>query len=421
MENVEAKSPGPGRRRRAATRAIVLALALASLPAAGSPAAPDTAGWVAAWGASPVPAPPEAEAPALANATVRAVVQVTAGGSRVRVRVSNLEGRTPLRIGPAHVGLHGEGTAVRPGTDRLVTFGGRTSIEIPPGAMALSDPAVLDVPGGGDVSVSVFYPGPVPTERTTHRHGAEETWVVGGDATARVSLEAPASCESTPFLVGVDVWAPRSRGTIVALGDSITDGNSWRWPALLAARLRTAGVGFAVSNQGISGNRLLRDGAPGRPQFGKSGLARVERDVLSQPGVRHVVVYLGINDIGHPGSSGMDAGRPVTADELIAGLRQVIERGHELGLRVYGATLSPFEGTVFPGYYSAEKEETRQAVNEWIRSRSDFDGIVDFDEALQDPTHPTRLRPEFDSGDHLHPNSAGERAMSEAFDLGLFR
>jgi lysophospholipase L1-like esterase len=287
--------------------------------------------------------------------------------------------------------------------------------------MVLSDPAVLDVPAGGDVSVSVFYPGPVPTERTTHRHGAEETWVTSGDATARESLEGPTSTEATPFLVGVDVWAPRSRGTIVALGDSITDGGSRRWPALLAARLRTSGGDFAVSNQGISGNRLLRDGAPGRPQFGASGLARLERDVLSQAGVRHVIVYLGINDIGHPGSSGMDAGPPVTADELIAGLRQVIERGHELGLRVYGATLAPFEGTVFPGYYAAEKEETRQALNAWIRSAGDFDGIVDFDEALQDPAHPLRLRPELDSGDHLHPNDAGEKAMSEAFDLGLFR
>jgi lysophospholipase L1-like esterase len=421
--------------RRAGGLVVLLAALLTFTPPAHTQTAPAREGWIAAWATSPIPSPPApaassrrpggggpAEAPAsLTSETVRIVVRTTAGGSRARIRVSNFEGKTPLVVGAAHIALRQSGAALQPGTDRPLTFGGQTSISIPPGALALSDAAALDVPPQADLAVSVFFPGPVPAEMTAHRHCAEESAVVNGDATGSTALEAPASTEFVPFVVGVDVWAPRSLGAIVALGDSITDGGSRRWPAVLAARLRAAGRDFGVLNEGISGNRLLRDGTDGRAAFGISALARLERDVLSQPGVRHVILYEGINDIGHPGTAGLESEAPVTTSELVAGMRQVIARCHELGMRVYGATLTPFEGTEYPGYYSADKDAVRRAVNEWIRSGSEFDGVFDFDRALQDPTHPSRLRPEYDSGDHLHPNDAGEKALGDAVDVGLFR
>lgn len=420
--HLDANGSNAALRRRVGGLVVVLAALLTLTAPVHAQPPPARGGWIAAWATSPVPPPPiPAAPPSLTNATVRVVVRTTAGGSRARIRVSNFEGKTPLVIGSAHIALRKSGTRLQPGTDRPLTFGGQTSVSIPPGALVLSDPAALDIPPQGDVAVSVFFPDPVPAELTAHRHCAEEGAVVDGDATGSTVLETPTPTEDTPFLVGVDVWSPRSLGAIVALGDSITDGGSRRWPAVLAARLRSAGLDFGVLNEGISGNRLLRDGTDSRAVFGISALARLERDVLSQPGVRYVILYEGINDIGHPGTAGLESEAPVTASQLVAGMRQVIARCHELGMRVYGATLTPFEGTVYPGYYSADKEAVRRAVNEWIRSGSEFDGVFDFDRALQDPTHPSRLRPEYDSGDHLHPNDAGEKALGEAVDVSAFR
>jgi lysophospholipase L1-like esterase len=244
---------------------------------------------------------------------------------------------------------------------------------------------------------------------------------VPGDATGQARFESARSAKWAYFLVGVDVSGAANRGTIVAIGDSITDGGSRRWPALLAARLSIQKKNYGVLNQGIAGNRILGHGEDDFGAiFGVNALARLERDVFGQPNVKYLILYEGINDIGQPGVFG-NPNPPVTPAQVIAGMRQVIARAREHGLVVYGATLAPFEGTVLPGYYTPEKEATRQAVNQWIRTAKEFDGFFDFDKALQDPAHPTRLKPEYDSGDHLHPSDAGEKAMSEAIDLSRFK
>jgi lysophospholipase L1-like esterase len=229
------------------------------------------------------------------------------------------------------------------------------------------------------------------------------------------------------FLTGVDVLAPESASAVVAFGDSITDGArstvdaNRRWPNILADRL-LAGRGrknVAVLDAGIGGNRILHD-ATANVRFGVNALARFDRDVLAQPGVRYVIVLEGINDLGHAGSSAPES-ETVSAEDLIAGMKQMIERAHEKGLKIFGATLTPFEGTAFKGYFTPEKEVKRKAVNEWIRSGKAFDGVIDFEKAVRDPSHPDRMLAGYDGGDHLHPGDAGYKAMGEAIDLSLFK
>jgi lysophospholipase L1-like esterase len=394
--------------------------------------------WVGSWSCSPVPpltqapplppgmTPPEGDSlftipPRVANATVRMIVRGTAGGDKVRIRVSNFYGKTQLQVGAAHIALREAGAGIKSGTDRALTFSGQPSIAVAPGAIALSDPVALSVPPNTDIAVSLFFPEAAPEKRTVHFNAVEDAYTVPGDATGQARLEGARSAKWAYFLVGLDVSGAANRGTIVAIGDSITDGGSLRWPALLAARLLTQKKHYGVLNQGISGNRILGQGEDDFSViFGVNALARLERDVFGQPNVKCLILYEGINDIGLPGAFG-DPSPPVTPAQVIAGMRQVIARAREHGLVIYGATLAPFEGTVLPGYYSPEKEVTRQAVNQWIRAAREFDGYFDFDKALQDPAHPTRLKPEYDSGDHLHPNDAGEKAMSESIDLSRFK
>ena len=394
--------------------------------------------WVGSWSCSPVPPltqapplppgmkPPEGDSlftipPPVADATVRMIVRGTAGGDKVRIRVSNFYGKTPLQIGAAHVALREAGSGIKSGTDRALTFGGQPSIAVSPGAIALSDPVALGIPPNTDIGVSLFFPEAAPEKRTIHFNAVEDAYTVPGDATGQARFEGARSAKWAYFLVGVDVSGAANRGTIVAIGDSITDGGGLRWPALLAARLWMQKKNYGVLNQGIAGNRILGQGEDDFSAiFGVSALARLERDVFGQPNVKYLILYEGINDIGLPGAFGAP-GTPVTPAQVIAGMRQVIARAREHGLVIYGATLAPFEGTVLPGYYMPEKEVTRQAVNQWIRTAKEFDGFFDFDKALQDPAHPTRLKPEYDSGDHLHPSDAGEKAMSEAIDLSRFK
>jgi len=394
--------------------------------------------WVGSWSCSPVPPltqapplppemkPPEGDSlftipPPVANATVRMIVRGTAGGDKVRIRVSNFYGKTPLQVGAAHIALREAGSGIKSGTDRALTFGGQPSIAVAPGAIALSDPVALSIPPNADIAVSLFFPEATPEKRTVHFNAVEEQYTVPGDATGQARLESARSAKWAYFLVGLDVSGAANRGTIVAIGDSITDGGGLRWPALLAARLLTQKKHYGVLNQGIAGNRILGQGADDFSAiFGVNALARLERDVFGQPNVKYLILYEGINDIGLPGAFG-DPSPPVTPAQVIAGMRQVITRAREHGLVIYGATLAPFEGTVLPGYYTPEKEVTRQAVNQWIRGAREFDGYFDFDKALQDPAHPARLKAEYDSGDHLHPNDAGEKAMSEAIDLSRFK
>jgi lysophospholipase L1-like esterase len=412
-------------RRRTFFAAVVLAVATTGV-LRPSVAANDwnDGHWVGSWATAPqgvLGAPSQYN-----NQTLRLIVHTTVGGNQVRVRLSNELGNQRLLIGAAHIALRNAAASIVLGTDRTLTFGGAPSITIPPGAPVLSDPVTLDVPPLSDLAVSVYLPHPTSVT-TVHLLALQTSYLSppdSGDLTGADTLLTPTSIGRWPFLTGVHVTASKRAGAIVILGDSITDGAgstpdaNRRWPDVLSERLqaRPAVDDLGVLNQGIIGNRLLRPGAgPVSLLLGPAGLARFDRDVLTQAGVRYLIVLLGINDLGAPPSE------EVSVDELIAGYRQLIERPHQKGIKVLGATLSPFEGTTMPIFYSPEGEEKRQAINEWIRTSGEYDGVIDFDRALRDPSHPTRLLPLYDSGDHLHPNDAGTKAMGEAIPLRLFR
>jgi lysophospholipase L1-like esterase len=292
--------------------------------------------------------------------------------------------------------------------------------------MVLSDPVKLDVPALSDVAISLYLP--KPTTGAGIHYGAQQTSYIGkGDLTGSAAFSETAKLTSWVFLTGLDVAAPATGGTVVAFGDSITDGArstvdaNRRWPNVLAERLagHKGQAALGVLDEGIGGNRILHDPAD-NIRFGVNGLARFSRDVIAQPGVRYLIILEGINDIGHPGQSAPDS-EAVTAEDLITGLKQMVERAHEKGIKVFGATLTPFKGTTIPGYYTLEKEAKRKAVNTWIRTSGLFDGVIDFDKATQDASDPDRMKAAYDGGDHLHPGDAGYRAMGEAIDLSLFR
>jgi lysophospholipase L1-like esterase len=327
-----------------------------------------------------------------------------------------------VEVGAVHVALRAQGSAIAAGSDHALTFGGRPSVAIPPDAPVLSDPVKLDVPDAGDLAISIFIPKPA-LGAGIHYGAQQTTYIAPGDVTGAASLSSPETMASWVFLTGVDVLAPESTATIVAFGDSITDGArstqdaNARWPDILAGRLlaKRGGSKLAVIDAGIGGNRILHDASQIR--FGVNALARYDRDVLTQPGAKYVIVLEGINDLGHPGSSA-PASQTVTAQDLIAGMQQLIERAHEHGLKILGATITPFDGAA---YFTAEKEEKRKAVNEWIRTSKAFDGVVDFEKAVRDPANPDKIAAAYDSGDHLHPGDAGYKAMGEAIDLALFK
>ena len=397
---------------------VLLAAALAVLPAFGG-----EPHWVGSYGnsaAEPFPARPglPIPAPVVAQGTLRYRLPLSEGGTRVQVRLSNAAGRKPLLIGAASVALAGEGTAARPESLRRLGFGGRAALEIPAGAPALSDPVALEVPRGAVLVVSLYLPEPV--EQAQGANGLLATLVPGRDATGDAAPADAVATSARPLVAGIEVETRAAVHTIVTLGDSITDGAVSKsaqvrgWPGRLAERLaREQGpVRYAVSNQGIGGNRLLHDG------MGTTALGRFDRDVLSVPGVTHLIVLEGINDIGMSGSDFFGTPNPpVTAEQLIGAYRQIIARAHEHGIRVYGGTLLPFVGAM---YASPEKEAMRQAVNQWIRSSGTFDAVIDFEAAVRDPVDPARIAPQYDPGDHLHPNDAGYRAMGDAVDLKLF-
>jgi len=325
----------------------------------------------------------------------------------------------PLKLGAVHVALRAKDSAIAPGSDRALTFSGQPSFTIPPGASALSDPVDLDVPPLGELAVSVYVPeaaGPP----TIHTAGLHTTYISkSGDATAQPSIEDGITTQSWYWLSNIQVLAPADASAIVAFGDSITDGArstpdaDHSWPSRLARRLaanrETAHI--AVLNQGIGGNRVLRDNT------GVNALARFDEDVLSPAGVKWLIVLEGINDIGQGARANALPENAVTAAELIAAHRQMIERAHLRGIKVMGATLTPYGGA---GYSSEKGESIRDAVNTWIRTSGAFDAVVDFEAATRDPKNPKQFRPEFDSGDHLHPSDAGYQAMADAIDLTIF-
>ena len=390
--------------------------------------------WVGTWGAAPATQSDEAAMKTqkllFDNQTVREIVHTTLDGETVRVRLSNAFGAVPVEIGAAHLAVRKAGAAIDPASDRELKFGGRSRVEIPAGAVVLSDPITVKVPELSDVAISLYLPGKV-MGAGVHYSSQQTSYIAEGNVTGAATLENPETFTSWVFLTGLEVQAPATAGSIVTFGDSITDGarssvdGNHRWPDMLASRLaaRKGGMKFGVVNMGIGGNRILHEGmASKRPQFGINALARFDADVLAQPGVKYLVILEGINDIGHAGSSA-PASETVTADDIIIGMKQMIERAHEKGIKVIGCTITPFEGpaNITRGYWTPEKAKVRDAVNEWIRSGKGYDGFIDFDKAVRDPANPTKVLPAFDSGDQLHPSDAGYDAMGKAIDLALFR
>ena len=395
----------------------------------GLAAAQEDNDWIGTWTASAQPAweadfaVPLGMQANLWNHTIRQVARVSIGGDKVRIIVSNEYGKLPLKIGAAEIGVTKDGAAIQPGTGKAVTFSGSPSITIPPGAPVISDPVDLKVEPLSEVSVSLFFPESAPTT-TMHWDGHQTAFIAAGNKVADEDLKADSTQTQRAFLTGIMVEAPDDARAIVLFGDSITDGDGStvdgndRWPDTLAERLAEAGgAPVAVLNQGISGAKVLSD------RMGVNALARFDRDVLSQPNADTVVLMMGINDIGWPGSGLALHDPEPTAEDIIAGYRQLIARAHADGMRIIGATLTPFGDsfaeTPFEGYYTPEKETIRLAVNEFIRNSKEFDGVIDFDKVVVDPQKPGYIKAEFDKGDHLHPNAAGYDAMANSIDLKL--
>jgi lysophospholipase L1-like esterase len=423
---VEGMSTDPNMPRTNSSRlwlALVLALAscLASWTSFAGARQSDQV-WVATWGASPVaPLPANTTNPGFTNQTVRLIVHTSLGGNEVRMRLSNAFGTESLVIGAAHLALHGMSAATISGTDRPLTFSGSSSVTIPPGALVVSDGVKLDVPALSDLAVSLYLPG--PTGQATWHAAAFSTNYVSrpGDFTSATDFPVDHTVPSWFYLTDVEVKSSRDSLALVTFGDSITDGTrstpdtNHRWPNLLAERLTEHHAKLSVVDEGIAGNRVLHD------FVGPNALARFDRDVLTQPGVAYVTVLLGINDIGDIGRVLTQPGlapQPVSAEQIIGGHLQMIMRAHQQGVKIVGCTLTPFEGAA---YFTPEGETKREAVNKFIRAGGAYDGVIDFDAVVRDPGHPARILAMYDSGDHLHPNDAGYKAMADAIDLSLFK
>jgi len=428
--------------------ALLVAAAATNVPiTVGARADPPNQQWIGSWATAPQYSGATGVS-TFRNQSLRLIVHTSVGGRRVRIKLSNIYGDQPLHIGSARVARRAREAEIVPATDRKLTFDGLASATIAARSAILSDPVDLEVPALSDLSVSLFLPEPT-TATTLHTLALQTNYVSAetGDVTSDVKFPVAKTMASWPFLTGVDVMASSKGGSIVAFGSSTTDGDgstkdaNRRWPDALAERLQKAGgtrAELGVLNLGIIGNRLLFDiHSPGQkggpfgevldrlgPRLGDAGLARFDQDVLAQPGVKYVILALGINDILFPGAF-IPATEHVSAERLIAGHRQLVARAHKKGIRAIGTTIPPFEGAVFEqpviNFSTPEKEQVRQEVNAWIRSSHEFDGIVDLDAVLRDPSHPARLLPSYDSGDHLHVVDAANVVQAAAISLELFR
>jgi len=383
-------------------------------PAPAAPASPP---------AAPPPGATFAPAPFVhfTNQTLRQIVRTSVGGSRLRAVLSNTFGSAPLTIGAAHIALRESDEVIRAGQGRPLTFSGRSSVTIPAYAIVYSDPVALTVPPLSDLAVDVYLPGTTnaPALLAMHNSAFQTSYISEtGNHAGAAKLPAVATTRSWFLLSRVEVDAPDAAGVVVAFGDSITDGaastadTNSRWPDVLARRLLGSETPMKVGvlNAGIGGNRVVSEGTYGS---GINALARFEVDALSHPGVTHVIVMEGINDIGNARQNPTP-----TAQDLIAAHTQLIVRAHARGVKILGATLTPFWGA---GYYTEAGEAKRQALNEWIRTGKAYDGVVDFDKATRDPSDPKKMLAAYDSCDHLHPSDAGYKAMGEAIDLSLLR
>ena len=418
--------------RRLALAWIVAETVVANIttPAMSAPSAPG--GWAASWIAAPqdyrepsiVPGMAPAPAAGFGQQTLRQLVAPTLGGAKVRVRFSNLFGKTPLRIAAASVARSTGGDAISPASLRGLRFGGRREVTIAPGAEAWSDAAPLEVEAGQVLAVSFFLEAQTPVA-TVHLHPRQATWVGAGNGVGSARLREPALAAWNHVVTGLDVVTTQPTRVVVTFGDSITQGagatnGEGAYPDHLARRLRdgpSPARPVAVVNAGISGNGLLLDAS------GPEGVVRFARDVLQQSGVTHVILLIGINDIGAsvfadmPGRA-MPRDQVPTADRINAALQRLVDQARAQGVKVLLGTVLPFKGAPF---WTEESEAMRQAVNRWIRGRQDVDGVIDFDAALRNPADPLTLNPLYDSGDHLHPGNAGYAAMAAAVDLRELR
>lgn len=386
-----------------------LLLALASAPAQAQ-------SWSRSWMAAPLVSRTAPEKrPDLSDRTLRQVVRISTGGDRIRLRLSNEMSTRPLLLGAVHVALAGANGETLPGTDRVVTFNQAQGATVPARAPLLSDPIAMPVKPLARLAISIHLPQGAP-DATVHSYSAATGWTAPGDQTAATSLTDATTLGPRVIITGVEVENRKPARTIVTLGDSITDGvratpdSDRRWPDLLAERLQRGGMTLTgVANAGISANRLLSEGD------GYNALARFDSDVLAVPGVSHVIILEGVNDLG---AAARDQQPMLPPAAIIGAYRQMIARAHDRGVKVILATILPYKGA---GYWNAAGEASRVAINDWIRTNREADGYVDLAQAIADPADPARMARAYDVGDALHPNDAGFRVMADAIDLSLFR
>lgn len=402
-------------RRFARTWLVFALIAAPTICAAQEPASR----WVGTWAAAPMGQKVNPGQPAPGDSTYRNIVHISAGGSPVRVQFTNEFGTQSLTVGAAHVALSAGQGSIQAGSDHALSFAGQSSVIIPAGGLVFSDPVPMQVTPLSNLAVSVYLPDQPVGNTTCHEDGQSTNFISPGNATAAETLNAPRPISSWCFVKGVDVGAADSKAAaIVAFGDSITDGArstpdaNRRWPDILARRLQAdpQTAHLSVLNEGISGNRLLHDVA------GPNAIARFDRDVLAQSGAKYLIILEGINDIGSIARP-REAGDIINAQDLIFALWQLVTRAHQHGIKVLGATLTPYVGA---GYASETGEKVREAVNQWIRTGGVVDGVIDFDKVARDPANPSMFLSNVDSGDHLHPGDAGYEVMGSSIELSLF-
>ena len=400
--------------------AIVLLLAVSTVSPQSTAANPAPASWVGTWAASPFDGDPWHTIPTLVESTLREIVHTSIAGKSVRVRLTNEFGKEPLRIDAATIAISAGVSSIDAASLHDLTFGGSPSIVIPPGAEVLTDPVAMATPASANLAISIYLPLQQVSDVSVHSSAQQDNFIQTGNHVRDASFAEPVITPSWYFLKGVDVEpAIAHAAAIVAFGDSITDGAlstenaNHRWPDYFSTRLQSnsATAHLAVLNEGIGGNCVLIH------CVGQNALARFDRDVLAQTGVKYVIVLESINDIGALHNPNVPNYK-LTAEDLEQGLAQLVIRAHEHGIRVFGATLTPYKGA---GYFTENGEHIRQAVNHWIRTSGIFDATIDFDKATGDPANPLTFAPQYDSGDHLHPKDAGYAAMADSIDLSLFR
>ncbi|MBN9562611.1 MAG: SGNH/GDSL hydrolase family protein [Alphaproteobacteria bacterium] len=374
--------------------------------------------WVGTWTVAPAPA----EGVTFNNVTLRMNARVSLGGKVLRVRLSNAHGTKPLRVGAAYIGLRAGGPAIVPGSDRVLTFSGSRTGTIAAGSLLVSDPVELEAPPLGDLAITVHLPEDIPASfGITGRYARVTNYISPfGNFASEAVMPVGRITDDCYVVSGIDVLAEPGTGAVVALGDSLTDGNISthdayaNWPSQLARRLvrREGGRPMAVMNQGLGGNRILHD------VRGDSGLRRFDRDVLSQAGVTHAIVLLGTNDLRNRWARPEEE---ANGPAMIAGLKQLAVRAHARGIKIFGSTITPFENETFlPGAWNPTREAVRQEVNAWIRQGGAFDAVIDFDRAVRDPEHPSSMLPIYDCGDHLHQSDVGYNYMGDIINLALF-